>query len=308
MKVYVLTVFLLILCVFSFSYLLGATLTLKPEVSVSGEKVYLKDILQDTSSISQNFLQEELFPAPPLGNSFTYSSGYIKQLLLAKLPALVKNNEIILPDKVKFIRTSQTLTPDEIFEFIKKDPTLEGLEIAPMSMPKVVLPEGDLRVEVKPLSSTNSKIIVVKLVFYVNNILVKTTPISLKVVRKVTVYVAKLHIPRGTLITEDLIAEKVVDNETPSRIKTKEEIIGKISTREVYPGQTITSSSIAEPPLVKKNEEVEAIQRVGPLTLSVILVALQDGYLGQAIRLKNPVSFREVRGTVTEKGKVEVFR
>jgi flagella basal body P-ring formation protein FlgA len=307
MRVYFSIVSIVILCVFFSPYLLGATLTLKPEVRVSGEKIYLKDILEDTNSILPNFLQEELFPAPPLGMCFTYSSGYIKQLLLAKLPALVKNSEVISPDKVKFIRISQTLSPEEVFVLIKKDPVLEGLEIIPMSIPKVILPEGELRLEVKPLSSTKSKVIVVKVLFYVNNSLVKTTDVSLKVVRKITVYVAKFHIPRGTLITEDLIGERVVEDGTSSGV-TKEEIIGKISTRELYPGQIITSSSIAEPPLVKKNEEVEAIQRIGPLTISVTLIALQDGYLGQTIRFRNPVSFREVRGTITGKGKVEVFR
>jgi flagella basal body P-ring formation protein FlgA len=307
MRVYFSIVSIVILCVFFSPYLLGATLALKPEVSVSGEKICLRDILEDTGSISQDLLDEELFPAPSLGISLIYPSGYIKQILLSRLPSLLKDNEIIFPDKIRFTRVSQTLTSDEVFEFIKKDPSFEGLDIVPINIPKIILPVGDLKVEVKNLSSANSRVMVAKVSFFINNVPVRTIDVSLKVTRKSIIYVAKLHIPRGTIITEDLIGEKTIENGLSSGI-TKEEIIGKVSTRELYPGQIITSSSIAEPPLVKKNEEVEVIQRIGPLTVSVTLIALQDGYLGQTIRLRNPVSFKEVRGTVTGKSKVEVFR
>ncbi|MGB9682775.1 MAG: flagellar basal body P-ring formation chaperone FlgA [bacterium] len=296
-----------IFCLLS-SCLFGATLNLKSEVSVSGEKVFLRDILEDASSVSENLLKEELFPSPSLGMSFVYPSGYVKQILLTKLPSLLKNNEVILPDKIKFTRLSQTLTSQEIFDLIKRDPSLEGLDIAPMSIPKMVLPVGTLKIEVKPLGPTNSKIMLVRVSFYVNDILARTIDISLKLTRKSTVYVARLHIPRGSIITDDLIEEKIVEDGSPSGISvSKDEIIGKLSTRELYPGQVITPSSVIEPPLVRKNDEVEAIRRVGSLTISVTLIALQDGYLGQTIRLRNPVSFREVMGTVTGKGKVEVF-
>lgn len=165
-----------------------------------------------------------------------------------------------------------------------------------------------MEIDVKQLSSGNSNVIVVKVSFYVDGKNVKSINLSLKTNIKKIVYVASRYIQKGILITEDMITEKFIENIVPYAVEDKGDIIGKVTTRIIYPGQIITDSSIAEEPLVSKNREVEAIRRTGNLTVTTVLIALQDGYLGQTIRLRNPDSFREVLGTVVGKDKVEVFK
>jgi flagella basal body P-ring formation protein FlgA len=185
---------------------------------------------------------------------------------------------------------------------------IPNLEPLSQDIPSVILPEGTLRIDVKQLSSTNSKVLVVKVSFYVDDKYIKAVNLSFKTDIKKVVYAVKVYVPKGTVITEEMIAEKTVDSIVPSAIEKKEDIIGKVATRILYPGQIITSNAVVEPPLVNKNEEVEAIRRIGNLTISTKLIALQDGYFGQTIRLRNPSSFKEVLGTVIGRGKVEVFR
>lgn len=300
------------LLVFSFILLFqpvlySSTLTLKSVVSVSGDKVYLRDILEDPSGIPDGFLLTELFPSPPIGRTIVYSSQYVRQIILMKLPSLAKDREIIAPDKITFIRRSQVILNNELISMIKEQLNLRDVE--PLSsVPDIILPEGDLKTEMKLLSSGNSRVIVVKVSFFVDGKNVKTVNISLKTSIKRIVYVASKFIQKGVIITEDMITEKVIENDVPYSIASREEIIGKITTRAIYPGQIITSSYIAEEPLVKKNQEVEVIRRIDNLTITTVFIALQDGYLGQTIRLRNPISFKEVLGTVTGRGKVEVFR
>lgn len=286
----------------------ASLLKLKPLVSVSGDKVYLKDILEDSSGIPEGFLEVELFPAPPLGKSVVYSFQYIKQILTMKLPALLKDRDLSSTDKIIFTRTAQVLSGEELVSIVRERVGIPNLEPLTEEVPSIILPEGKLRVDVKQLSSVNSKVLVVKVSFYVDEKYIKAINLSFKTDIKKVLYVAKVYIPKGTIITEEMIAEKVSDSIVFSAIDKKEDIIGKTTTRILYPGQVITSNAIVEPPLVNKNEEVEAIRRIGNLVVSTKLVALQDGYFGQTIRLRNPSSFKEVLGIVVGKGKVEVFK
>jgi flagella basal body P-ring formation protein FlgA len=275
---------------------------------VSGDRIYLKDILEDPSGIPDGFLQVELFPAPPLGKSIVYSSQYIRQILTMKLPALLKDTDLSSPDKIIFTRTAQIVSREELVSLVREKMGIPNLEPLSQDIPSVILPEGTLRIDIKQLSSTNSKVLVVKVSFYVDDKYIKAVNLSFKTDIKKVVYAVKVYVPKGTVITEEMIAEKTVDSIVPSAIEKKEDIIGKVATRILYPGQIITSNAVVEPPLVNKNEEVEAIRRIGNLTISTKLIALQDGYFGQTIRLRNPSSFKEVLGTVIGRGKVEVFR
>lgn len=300
--------FLVLLFLLSQGISFASLLKLKPLVSVSGDKVFLKDILEDPSGIPNGFLEVELFPAPPLGKSTSYSFQYIKQILTMKLPALLKDNDLTPIDKIIFTRTAQVISGKELVSIVREHIGISNLEPLTEEVPSVILPEGKLRLDVKQLSSVNSKVLVVKVSFYVDEKYIKAINLSFRTDVKKVVYVARVYIPKGTIITEEMIAEKALDNVVFSAIEKKEDIIGKATTRIFYPGQVITSNTIVEPPLVNKNEEVEAIRRVGNLVISTKLIALQDGYFGQTIRLRNPSSFKEVLGTVIGKGKVEVFK
>ncbi len=307
MKKYIL-LFLILILLSQNSILYASILKVKSLVAVSGEKVYLKDILEDYSDIPETFLLMELFPAPPVGKSITYSFQYIKQLITMKIPALIKDRELVSSERIIFTRTAQVFSKEELLSIVREYIGISNLEPLTQEIQSVVLPEGKLRVDVKQLSSTNSKVLVVKVSFYVNDKYVKAINLSFKSDIKKSVYSAKLYIPKGTIITEDMIQEKFVDSVVPLAVERKEDLIGKVTTRIIYPGQIITSNSVVEPPLVNKNEEVEAIRRVGNLVISTKLIALQDGYFGQTIRLRNPNSYKEVLGTVVGKGLVEVFR
>lgn len=299
---------IVVLLFFSHSVLYSSTLTLKAVVSVTGDKVYLKDILEDPSGIPDGFLSTELFPAPPLGRNLVYSSQYVKQIISMKLPSLTKDKDITSPEKITFIRESQIITYDELLPIVKKKLNIKDLELLSTTSSDIILPVGNLEVDVKQLSSSNSKVIVVKVSFLIDGKNVKSINLSLKTSVKRVVYVSSRYIKKGEIITEDMITEKVVENVIPYAIENKENILGKVSTRTIYPGQIITNSSIAEEPLVSSNQEVEAIKRIGNLTVTTVLIALQDGYLGQTIRLRNPNSYREVLGVVVGKNKVEVFK
>ncbi len=286
----------------------ASVLKIKSLVSVSGDRIYLRDILEDPSGIPDGFLGVELFPAPPLGKSLVYSSQYIKQILTMKVPALLKDRDLSSPDKVIFTRTAQVISKEELISIVREKIGIPNLEPLSQDIPSVVLPEGNLKIDVKQLSSANSKVLVLKVSFYVDDRYIKAINLSFKTDIKKVLYAVKVYVPKGTIITEEMIAEKSVDSIVPSAIEKKEDIIGKVTTRILYPGQIITSNAVVEPPLVNKNEEVEAIRRIGNLTVSTKLIALQDGYFGQTIRLRNPSSFKEVLGTVIGRGKVEVFK
>ena len=64
------------------------------------------------------------------------------------------------------------------------------------------------------------------------------------------------------------------------------------------PGQPLTDRSVRLKTVVFRGHRVDARIRAGTLEITTKVEALEDGYPGQSIRVRNPQSKRELRGVV----------
>ncbi len=116
------------------------------------------------------------------------------------------------------------------------------------------------------------------------------------------VVVAKRLLQRGTLVQADMLEEKPapsgpIDSSWLSTVKDAQQAE---LVRDVPAGQPMRSSDIRRAVLVKQGQSVMLTMGAGAgFQVTVSMEAMQDGRLGEQVRLKNPETGRLVTGVVT---------
>lgn len=120
--------------------------------------------------------------------------------------------------------------------------------------------------------------------------------------------VLKQPIPKGTTITADNITTKQVpaSQAFPSTITSADELIGQQAVRPLAAGQTINRLHVKVASLVSRNQAVTIVFRRGGIELTGRGQAMEDGQLGQSIRVVNTATRSTVTGTVAQDGTVEI--
>ncbi|HEV7372720.1 flagellar basal body P-ring formation chaperone FlgA [Arenibaculum sp.] len=97
-----------------------------------------------------------------------------------------------------------------------------------------------------------------------------------------------------------------LDRLPASAVASLDGLIGMAARRQLSPGRLIHTSSIGAPVVVDRNEPVTLVFQQGGLYLAAQARALQDGGVGDRVRVMNPSSNAVVSGTVTAPGTVSV--
>ncbi|MEZ5669603.1 MAG: flagellar basal body P-ring formation chaperone FlgA [Alphaproteobacteria bacterium] len=85
-----------------------------------------------------------------------------------------------------------------------------------------------------------------------------------------------------------------------------ERLVGQTARRALSPNQPITEADVTPPVAVRRGEIVTMVLETGSLTLTAQARALEDGVVGEAIRVVNTQSSRTVDATVEAPGVVRV--
>ncbi len=122
--------------------------------------------------------------------------------------------------------------------------------------------------------------------------------------------VARQLIQRGTLLQPSMLEEvkRPALGLDPQAVSSLKDLLYGEATRDVSAGQVLRSSDFRRAVLVKQGQS--ALMSVGQdkgFQITVRVEALQDGRMGEQIRLKNPESGRLLTGTVTGPNAVRGF-
>ena len=112
----------------------------------------------------------------------------------------------------------------------------------------------------------------------------------------------------GEIISEaDLEPARAVLATLPtSTLRLTEDLVGKEVRRTLLPGRPVPGGSIQEPRAVRRGEKVEIVYSHNGLDLSAAGRALEDGALGDEVRVVNLSSNRTISAAVAGAGLVEV--
>lgn len=85
-----------------------------------------------------------------------------------------------------------------------------------------------------------------------------------------------------------------------------DQLVGKMARRTLLPGRPIPLVAIDNPRLIRNGAEVTMVFVDGALTITTVGAALQDGAIGELIRVRNADSGVTVQGRVRPDGSVQV--
>lgn len=107
--------------------------------------------------------------------------------------------------------------------------------------------------------------------------------------------VAARNIRAGSIIS----ASDIITPQDRTALRRAVDIIGKEAGRAFYRGQPIDETKLRAPTLIKRNTVVQMEYARGPMTISAEGRALENGALGERIRVMNLGSKRIVTVVVT---------
>jgi flagella basal body P-ring formation protein FlgA len=139
-----------------------------------------------------------------------------------------------------------------------------------------------------------------------------TKPWSIYVPARVQVYdyviVAKRPLARGAVLgPDDLdVAERDVAALASGYWSRLEDVLGMTLKQNVRLGAPIGKTQVAPPRMVRRGERVQILAKGAAMDVRMEGEALQDGAKGEAIRVRNLSSRREIEAVISAPGVVEV--
>lgn len=116
----------------------------------------------------------------------------------------------------------------------------------------------------------------------------------------------------GEPLTEQAIRVERRPVDAGRRHLSAGELVGRKVTRPLPAGHTLSAGDVeqptatAEPPLVRTRQRVTLTVTIGAMTVSAAGEALQDGKLGQTVRVQNADSKKVLTGRVSGPGTVDI--
>lgn len=112
----------------------------------------------------------------------------------------------------------------------------------------------------------------------------------------------------GDVITQDMLVETPIAAQGRSGpvALAAEDIVGMMAARTLLPGLSIPMSALSPPRVVRAGAAAPMIYIDGGLTITAPGDALQDGVVGQMVKLRNEDSGVTVTGRVRADGSVLV--
>ena len=294
----------------------GVKIIIPAQVEVRGEEILLRDIARIQGEKSQGFSNLagiSLGRAPRSGQARWLYRSYVEYVL--ERSGWSENAYYLeMPAKTKVLGASQEifaaqfLTAVEDFLREKADQAWTEFRAEPVRIPdRVSVPPGEIRLTVEgDKEAYTPGLLTLRLIVVLNGQEVRTVPVTVRLHIKAQVLIAQRPLGRfETIFSGDLATEL-------REVRQGEEVVrlpepGKYRvTRALRQGEVVKKKDLQLVPEVVKGSKVGLTVTSGSLKLSLVGLAMEDGWLGDTIRVKNIDSNQIIMAKVTGAGQVEV--
>ncbi len=293
--------FFISLFLYSYSFAV-VEIKLKKIANVETQQIKLQDIAHIKSN-NQNF------------------ANYISSLVVKKLSSdktkitkkevlnILKNNYVSLKDVVVkgdytiIILKKTTVNKDflerRLKDFIKKH--YQNIEVEKINLPNITVEViGKPKIKIVPKGNTRSYMY---FDIFVDNY---KTSASVKYFKTTKAVVARRYIPKGSIIQPTDVAVNKVKAKNDERYFTDvNEIIGKKVRFAIRKGQPITLKSLEKEYFVLRNTNVEVLYEKNGFRIKLLGRALENGEMGDLIKVRNTSSGKVILCRVIGKNKVK---
>jgi flagella basal body P-ring formation protein FlgA len=283
----------------------SAAFQLQAEAQVDGTGIFLNQLL--TPAFHATLPKLRLAPAPPLGQTNSLSRQQIIALAKDAAPELNTTNWSG-PELVRISRRVRQLCEAEVVEMLRaalqRDyvggrGTLEIHFSRPW--PSVTIPEEPVSLQLTDLPPAGilpNQVAGFELWCGKERIGSWQAPLQARVWRDIPV----AHSPmlRGQLLHEADITLERRDVLTQHESCIQFPVIDNLleASGNIQAGTPIWSRLTRARPVMRRGQLVEAVFQDGSMTISLKVIALEDGTLGQTVRVRNPKTNRELYGKI----------
>jgi flagellar basal body P-ring formation protein FlgA len=113
----------------------------------------------------------------------------------------------------------------------------------------------------------------------------------------------------GQTIEADMVKLVSLKREMPNAarsIQSLDALIGKVATKTILPNRLILPSAVIEGNIVEAGQNVRVLYETEAISISLVAVALEDGVVGDTIRVRNQDSARIIAGRISDDGTIYV--
>lgn len=279
---------------------------LRPNVVVDGPVIHLGDLFSDAGARSGEVVAQ----APAPGTKVVYDAAW--------LTARAREQELIWDPRSRFDQTtveraSQAINADAIALELRR----ELGDRLPTGAVEIALDNPGIRLFVPASGSTTVAVDGLtydprngRIAAYVSvpdaDANAERVHIGGRVFRLIDVPVLTRNVAPGEAIaagdiqTVSLRAERLNQN----YVGNVSDLIGRTPKRSIRPGEPVRPSDIQVPLVVHRNDLVTVTLQTATIMLTAQATALEDGAVGQAIRVNNTRSKKTLDATVTGPGNV----
>jgi flagella basal body P-ring formation protein FlgA len=99
---------------------------------------------------------------------------------------------------------------------------------------------------------------------------------------------------------------EVFEKPTPNTVTDKSMIERAITIRRLLPGSVVRFSDLHVSPHVSKGTTATLYFTMEKLSVRLEVIVMEDGYIGDTVKVRNEESGEEMFATVTDEGKVAI--
>jgi len=309
MRVNVFTFVFLLLISISFS----AFISFKSEVSVFPGAVFMKELVEETD-IDTPTLEKIIVAYVSSGTKLTLNKKYLANLLkryvgivdaqIDDVPVVIKADrntvENISPVKKTFQKDKvDSLILSELYKYYPSD-----TKFSLKWQAGTIVDHDDYSISIQ-LSNRSSPF--VRITLRKSNRIVGYLTFQYEAVLIRKVGTAKRKIEKGEIVGINDVEFAEQNIYTLNKIPVFAEDLPLMADKVFQKGEILDGRYTKDVPIVVKGQVLKAVSIVGGVSVSTLVQALENGYAGNVISLKNLDTGMIIKGTVQEDGTVIVL-
>jgi len=290
-------------------------LRVRPSSEVTRSTVTVGDIATvqtETKDMADRIKGITICSSPLPGKSRVVAREQVITAL--KRSGIYNSIELLCPQCINVSRSCTTVKGDAIFEtvrqFILNAQTWPGtVSVEPVRMPAPeIVPAGQLELRVKPGPRTIGRgrnYVPVEILTDGHAYRVVSVPVLVRMIAKVPV--SSRAVARNEILdSSNIVWEEREVTLLPDDIVIEELASTCIASVPIPQGAVLRRQWLSEPPAIKSGNEVEVVVTSGAIRVTDKGIAIQDGQVGEKIKVRLQGGSREIRATVKGPGTTEI--
>jgi flagella basal body P-ring formation protein FlgA len=137
---------------------------------------------------------------------------------------------------------------------------------------------------------------------------VRTLWVAADIIVHAPVVQAAARLPFGSTIAPADVKETVTEitDARAQYFRSCSEVLGKVMRRTLSPGDPLTRDAVTNPILIRAGEAVRVRLERGPIVMTAMAKAEQDGKLGETIRIRSLEFSKSLKATVVGRGQARI--